>query len=180
MNNWTDPEYTERIVVRDGKVEAEFYVEIVFAQENVQHGRPVETQPAIRVTTHHTYDDAEKIVIRKREYTVDTVDVFDHGTWRLSREHYSRGALDDNGLPVGWRTATGKQLDALADKARDEFVAHNPDWQRKSRALRVLGKIRREEQEITKHRDEIAAHEKSLSEWRRELESINQGKKSSK
>lgn len=177
---WTNPEYTERVSVSDGKVSATFTVEILSAEEDrhwaMERGNVVDMRGCLRVTTHTTHDDAETIVIRKRAYTVDEVYMvqpgYPGGFSSSRRDHYARGVRNENGGTLEYGTATRKQLENLAELARGEFVKLRPSWERTSVRRALLGKITREEREAAECRRVAAQHDAKVAELRDQLDRI--------
>lgn len=180
---WTTPEYTQRVTVTVGKIEAAFSVEILTADEDRYHdserGNVVAFRPALRVTTHTSYDEAEAITIRKRPYTVDRVYVQsargDYPWHWASRDHYDRGIRNDNNASLDHSSATRKQLEELAEAARDAFIVANPDWTLRSRQRRKLTDIGREEREAKNLRRTADEHDAKAAKLREELEALSNG-----
>lgn len=143
---WVNVDYAHKVAVSVGTVSAILTVEVLAAipdevwdDSAYARKRPV-VLPALRVTNLRTYDEVgDPIIIRKRGYSVDEVfKVTDHGPWSTDGRHYgSQGPRNDTGAKVDHGTATRKLLDQLAEAARDQFVAENPQWQVTSRLRRL-------------------------------------------
>lgn len=173
---YTEPIYTQRVTVIDGRVSATFDVEILAAIEE-ENGWPRVTErvPALRITTHTSYDDSNPIIIRKRDYHVDDVVTFhadyaDPLRWGRDFRHYgSRGFRNANGATVERLTATREQLERLAVLARDQFVADVPTWATDSVKRLLASKANRADVKAEELRREALALTEKADKLRAEL-----------
>ena len=177
-SSYTKPEYTTEVTVVDGKYAATFKVEILSAVEESRHRQDPLIFPCLRITTFNTYDDADVIRIRGREYRVDDVsrwEQYEQGEPRWGRDHRTygdRGYINERGGTVEWSTPTRKLLEGLVQRAREVFVDEHPDWTRRSFQRRLTWMIRSEEQKATQARDEARKHDAVAAELRAELEAL--------
>lgn len=152
--SYTDPDFSESVSVSDGKLSATFTVEVLGAIEREEYvfrgsaARVMVPRPTLRITNHSSYDDFTPLVIRKRPYSVDVVMYLERyeGVSRWSSDHNvygSRGVRDDRGGRVGYTSATDKAIDGLVERARDAFVAANPEWETRSLIRRLERLIER-------------------------------------
>lgn len=179
--NWTDPNYTTRVVVPNGKTEAVLFVEIESAKEDTEfvgdtfERRPV-LRPRLRITSYAERYKPETITIRAREYTIDSVRIY-HGAvdyaWQHDGSAYSLGRRNDNDATVAYDSATARQLDALENAARDAFVADNPGWELRSRQRLFRNRIAREESEAARCRKEAAEHDAKAAQFAVELDALD-------
>jgi hypothetical protein len=179
--SWTNPEFTTQVTVTEGKISATFDVEVETAQEESWHdvarGNVQAWSPAIQVTTFTSYDTFRPIVVRGRDYGVDVVFVKQarpqQGSefWH-SRDHFEKGLINDNKLPVERISATGRLLTELAAKARDQYVREHPEWEIVSLRRALTGKRDKERREAEELRRQADKHDVAAAEWAAKIEAL--------